>query len=72
MSNGTVLRESWKNIDLLKCEMCLAQRRAMTAAQLLKERQPPISVNKTNKLLTHKGLPAKLSKAKLRKDDSKK
>lgn len=68
MSNGTALRESRKNIDLLKCEMFLAQRRATTAARLLKERQPPISVNKTHKLLTHKSL----QQGSLRKDDSKK
>lgn len=61
VSNGTPLRESRKNIDLLKCEMCLARRRATTAARLLKERQPPISVNKTNKVLTHKGLSARLT-----------
>lgn len=58
VSNGTALRESRKNIDLLKCEMCLAQRRATTAARLLKE---SISVNKRNKLLTHKGLSARLT-----------
>ncbi len=46
VSNGTALRESMKNIDLLKSEMCLAQRRATAAARLLKERQA-ISVNKT-------------------------
>lgn len=61
VSTGTALRESRKNIDLLKCEMCFAQRRATTAARLLKERQPPISVNKRNKLLTHKGLSARLT-----------
>lgn len=61
VSTGTALRESGKNIDLLKCEMCFAQRRATTAARLLKERQPPISVNKRNKLLTHKGLSTRLT-----------
>ncbi len=67
VSNGTALRESMKNIDLLKSEMCLAQRRATAAARLLKERQP-ISVNKTHKPLTHKSL----QQGSRRKDDSKK